>query len=474
MSASAIFASGQGGANGCSTTGNLGVNAWAQYNGANNQMSATSQNANQGGNYDLDGNVTYDGANNYHYDGEGRLCAVQTGGNGGSVTGYLYNAEGTRVVKGSMSSMACPNSSSSFSTVSAQYLLDPGGDQVTELTGSGSWVHSNVWAGAHLDATYDTKGLHFHLFDPLGTRRVQVAAISSPGAMEEYCLSLPFGDALNCIYAPSAPSTADDATEHHFTGKERDTESGNDYFGARYYASTMGRFMSPDWSAKIEPVPYAKLDNPQSLNLYAYVGNNPLIHIDVDGHCADHYDNGTCKVNVDPSTGAAGAKAGKQLEGVLNKYDKAINGLGDKSKFDIKDSKGNVIGSMTGKEIKAVWNGTSFTVTDRSFNNGGAGGATGGTWHGDGSFTGLSQLNPGSVAQYANAGSARNEGSFVGVSTLTFHELAHETHFGQTFNYMYEPSKLTSERESNVSTAGSRMAGTVGAPYDCSISGGCQ
>jgi len=32
----------------------------------------------------------------------------------------------------------------------------------------------------------------------------------------------------------------------HFTGKERDSESGNDYFGARYYSSAMGRFMSPD------------------------------------------------------------------------------------------------------------------------------------------------------------------------------------------------------------------------------------
>jgi RHS repeat-associated protein len=60
-----------------------------------------------------------------------------------------------------------------------------------------------------------------------------------------------------------------------FTGKERDTESGNDYFEARYYASSMGRFMSPDWSAKAEPVPYAKLDDPQSLNLYAYVRSNP-------------------------------------------------------------------------------------------------------------------------------------------------------------------------------------------------------
>lgn len=69
-----------------------------------------------------------------------------------------------------------------------------------------------------------------------------------------------------------------------FTGKERDSESGNDYFGARYYASTMGRFLSPDWSAKEEPVPYAKLDNPQTLNLYQYMRNNPLGGVDADGH----------------------------------------------------------------------------------------------------------------------------------------------------------------------------------------------
>ena len=69
-----------------------------------------------------------------------------------------------------------------------------------------------------------------------------------------------------------------------YTGKERDPESGNDYFGARYYASTMGRFMSPDWSAKEEPVPYATMGDPQSLNLYAYVRNNPLRGVDPDGH----------------------------------------------------------------------------------------------------------------------------------------------------------------------------------------------
>src|SRR5580693_8266021 len=63
------------------------------------------------------------------------------------------------------------------------------------------------------------------------------------------------------------------------TGKERDAESGNDYFGARYYASTMGRFLTPD-SAR-----YSGLSDPQSLNLYSYVGNHPTFLIDPDGRC---------------------------------------------------------------------------------------------------------------------------------------------------------------------------------------------
>jgi RHS repeat-associated protein len=80
-------------------------------------------------------------------------------------------------------------------------------------------------------------------------------------------------------------------TAHSFrsrsTGKERDSESGNDYFEARYYSSAMGRFLSPDWAAQEEPVPYANLDDPQSLNLYSYVENNPLDRTDPTGHCPE-------------------------------------------------------------------------------------------------------------------------------------------------------------------------------------------
>jgi RHS repeat-associated protein len=262
---------------------------------------------------------------------------------------------------------------------------------------------------------------------------------------------------------------------YKFTGKERDAESGLDNFGARYDASSLGRFMTPDWAAKPTTVPYALFGDPQTLNLYAYVRNNPVSRADLDGHCADHYKDGTCKVNVDSATGQAGAKAGKQLEGVLNKYDKAVNALNDKDKFNIKDSNGKVIGSMTGKEIKAVWNGTSFDVTNKSFNNGGAGGGTAGTWNGD-SFKGTSELTPGAVSTYANAASARNEAQEVGLNSLTFHELAHETHFGEALTNQYPVTPTISwPREQGTSSAGRRMSEAVGATFDCSMTqGGCQ
>jgi RHS repeat-associated protein len=86
-----------------------------------------------------------------------------------------------------------------------------------------------------------------------------------------------YDDFASCVPELSAPRA-------RFTGKERDSESGNDYFKARYYSSAMGRFLSPDWAAKAEPVPYAVIDDPQSLNLYAYTRNNPVSRTDADGH----------------------------------------------------------------------------------------------------------------------------------------------------------------------------------------------
>jgi RHS repeat-associated protein len=71
---------------------------------------------------------------------------------------------------------------------------------------------------------------------------------------------------------------------YKFTGKERDNESGLDDFDARYYASTMGRFMTPDWDTKPVTVPYAKFGDPQTLDLYGYVENSPVDRMDPTGH----------------------------------------------------------------------------------------------------------------------------------------------------------------------------------------------
>jgi RHS repeat-associated protein len=278
----AAFTTGENGA--CNTTGSLAssLNTWASYN-RQNQVTGTTA-APGGYGYDGAGDVIYDGANGYLYDAEGRICAVT---NGDGWTGYLYDAAGNRVAKGNITNPngTCDITSNGF-TPTAGYVVGPSGEQLTEVAwvsgGWNQWNHTNVYAGGKLIGTYDgnvaAPTLHFHIDDPLGTRRAQV---SSTGVLEATYQSLPFGDGLNSI---PYTTTAEDPTENHFTGKERDTESGNDYFLARYYNSATGRFLSPDWSAKEEPVPYAKLDNPQSLNLYSYMFNNPLGGVDKDGH----------------------------------------------------------------------------------------------------------------------------------------------------------------------------------------------
>jgi RHS repeat-associated protein len=93
----------------------------------------------------------------------------------------------------------------------------------------------------------------------------------STGIASSAYLSEPFGDGLLTLFGSNT-------NDIHYTGKERDAESGLDYFGARYYASNMGRWMSPDpsnWGVDFY--------NPQTWNHYSYVGNNPLSNTDPNG-----------------------------------------------------------------------------------------------------------------------------------------------------------------------------------------------
>jgi RHS repeat-associated protein len=85
------------------------------------------------------------------------------------------------------------------------------------------------------------------------------------------------------------------------TGKERDAETGLDFFGARYFSGAQGRFTSPDPAGNAVADP----SNPQSWNQYAYVMNNPLIFTDPTGQeCV--WDDGSYDSADDPDTGSYG------------------------------------------------------------------------------------------------------------------------------------------------------------------------
>ncbi len=93
---------------------------------------------------------------------------------------------------------------------------------------------------------------------------------------------LPFGEEWN-------PASFRDP--RLFAGKERDAESGFDYFGARHYQGQLGRFAQPDGPEYGDPF------DPQSMNLYTYSFNNPLRYVDPDGHSGD------CVAGYDAKTG---------------------------------------------------------------------------------------------------------------------------------------------------------------------------
>jgi RHS repeat-associated protein len=148
------------------------------------------------------------------------------------------------------------------------------------------------------------------------------------------------------------------------TGKERDTESGNDYFGARYYASSMGRFLSPD-PLYIE---MHRLVDPQQLNLYAYGRNNPLRVTDPTGlditcggsRCSD-YLSGLQKdikgFKIDYDKNGKVETVGDVNKKGLSKSDKAFLSAIDDSKHHV------TINAIGGDKDSSVFFGASHGST---------------------------------------------------------------------------------------------------------------
>jgi RHS repeat-associated protein len=229
-------------------------------NGEHLDASASVSNQLTGNVYDAAGNVTSDGVNSYTYDAENRI--KQVGGTGG--TSYTYDADGRRVKKSS----------------GTNYWYGTSGAVFAETDASGNWTNYIFYGGQRLarnvpQPSPNPADIKYYITDHLHS--TAVFADKSGSVLDDNDF-YPWGGVVPGV------GIATSSNHYKFTGKERDAESGLDYFGARYYANTTGRFMSPDWAAKPTSVPYADFGDPQSLNLYSYVRNSPITRVDPDGH----------------------------------------------------------------------------------------------------------------------------------------------------------------------------------------------
>lgn len=207
--------------------------------------------------YDAAGNQLDDwgcngGNDQYGYDAEERMSWANWAG-----TTYVYDAEGRRVAKNTGGQMT-------------YFLYDDEGHEVADMDGSGRLIRRQIYAGGRNIATYDDQQgtTVYAMSDWLGTQRARADMTST---LCQTTTNQPFGDGqqVNGTCTPSYNS---------FTGLERAQESGLDHTQFRQYSSTVGRWMSPD--------PYngsMDVGNPQSLNRYAYVANNPLVYTDPTG-----------------------------------------------------------------------------------------------------------------------------------------------------------------------------------------------
>ena len=213
--------------------------------------------------YDAAGNMWSDSTDGISliYDAENRIASVTQGG---TATAYVYDADGNRAKK-----------SNSTNGTLYWYML-PGIVAESDLSGNlkSEYIFFDGERVARKD--YPSGTVAYYFSDRLKTASVITDATGAIKADSDY---YPWGGELQFV--------ANDSNHYKFTGKERDNETGLDYFGARYYSNGLGRFLTPDWAAKATAVPYAEFSDPQSLNLYAYVRNIPTTRFDVDGHCYD-------------------------------------------------------------------------------------------------------------------------------------------------------------------------------------------
>jgi RHS repeat-associated protein len=204
--------------------------------------------------HDDAGNLTKDDLRRYLYNGEGRLVKLRNLADTTDVAEYVLDGAGLRVKK------CVPNCSSP--TARTVYVLS--GSKVIAEYDDGAAVGSPsreyIFAASQMVASIEGSTTRYHHADHLSARVTTDTSGAKIGAQGH----LPFGKSWY---------TEDVIAKQRFTSYERDSESGNDYAMFRSHISRIARFSAPD------PIAGSILD-PQSLNRYAYVRNDPVNMVD--------------------------------------------------------------------------------------------------------------------------------------------------------------------------------------------------
>jgi RHS repeat-associated protein len=245
VGASSVARDGVGGTSFDSSTNRINAAGW-EYDAAGNQTRALAPSGSW---------------LRYEYDAAGRLVKVKNDANQPLST-YTYGDSNQRL--------------STEEGTTRTYYVWVGGAVIAEYTEDVSvnipaWTKSYVYLGGRLLATLQPNGsseaVQYQHPDRLGTRLVTNGGDNSNSEQA----TLPYGTALD------AETTG--ATNRRFTSYDRSSVSKLDYAVNRYYDSLQGRF------TQVDPIGMgaASLGNPQSLNLYAYCGNDPVNHTDPSG-----------------------------------------------------------------------------------------------------------------------------------------------------------------------------------------------
>jgi RHS repeat-associated protein len=225
---------------------NGGITADLNFNTANNDIITG------GYTYDAAGNMTSDGVHTYTYDADGNLTQVDAG----NTAKYTYDALDQRV-------RVDVGTSNSEEFVFNPFGQHTAGFNVANQAALVNWIY---WGATPVGVDAASQ-LNFNTFNWADTERIQT---SFNGQVEGSAQTLPFGDGF------SVSGTINGA--YQFAGLDRDTESGTYHAWFRQYAPTSGRWMRPD--------PYSgsyDMGNPQSMNRYSYVVDQPLAYADILG-----------------------------------------------------------------------------------------------------------------------------------------------------------------------------------------------